>query len=66
MKAEESSSAQVLNADYTPLGIIGWQRAWSVKYEQKSRMSIDIIDFCIKMTGWHQNESVKNIPSQLS
>ena len=43
----QNSKCLVLNADYTTLGIIGWQRAlvWSVKYEQKSRMSIDIIDF---------------------
>ena len=43
----QNSRCLVLNADYSPLGIIGWQRAlvWSVKYEQNSRMSIDIIDF---------------------
>jgi hypothetical protein len=38
----------VLNADYTPLTIIGWQRAilWSIKYENKSNSySNCIIDF---------------------
>jgi 5-methylcytosine-specific restriction endonuclease McrA len=43
----QNSRCLVLNADYTPLGIINWQRAlvWSVKYDSNSPMSIDIIDF---------------------
>ena len=43
----KNSRCLVLNADYTPLGIINWQRAlvWSVQYETNSPMSIDIIDF---------------------
>lgn len=43
----QNSKCLVLNADYSPLGIIGWQRAlvWSLKYEVNSPMSIDIIDF---------------------
>ena len=43
----QNSKCLVLNADYSPLGIIGWQKAlvWSVKYDQGSAMSIDIIDF---------------------
>lgn len=43
----QNSKCLVLNSDYTPLGIIGWQRAlvWSVKYDTNSKMSIDIIDF---------------------
>lgn len=37
----------LLNADYTPLYIIGWKRAmvWSVKYSKNTKNSIDIIDF---------------------
>jgi hypothetical protein len=43
----QNSKCLVLNADYTPLGIINWQRAlvWSLEYGQSSKMSIDIIDF---------------------
>lgn len=44
---EKNSRCLVLNADYSPLGIIGWQKAlvWSLKYQHRSSMSIDIIDF---------------------
>ena len=46
MKAK-NSKCLVLNADYSPLGIISWKRAivWSAQYDQHSKMSIDIIDF---------------------
>ena len=37
----------VLNADFTVLSIISWQRAltWSIKYDNNSSLGIDIIDF---------------------
>jgi 5-methylcytosine-specific restriction endonuclease McrA len=37
----------LLNADYTPLNIIDWQRAliWSMRYEARHRYSISVIDF---------------------
>lgn len=37
----------LLNADYTPLNIIGWKRAivWSFKYNTDSKYAIEIIDF---------------------
>jgi hypothetical protein len=43
----ENSKCLVLNADFSPLGIITWKKAlvWSVKYDAGSPMSIDIIDF---------------------
>lgn len=43
----ENSKCLVLNADFTPLGIISWKKAlvWSVKYDVGSPLSIDIIDF---------------------
>lgn len=44
---DHNSKCLVLNADYTPLGIISWKRAmvWSVQYDRSSTMSIEIIDF---------------------
>jgi hypothetical protein len=44
---QENSKCLVLNGDYSPLGIIDWKKAltWCVKYEQKSRRGIEIIDF---------------------
>ncbi|MFM7795395.1 MAG: HNH endonuclease [Candidatus Nitrosotenuis sp.] len=43
----QNSKCLVLNADYTPLGIISWKKAlvWSIKYDNYHRMSIEIIDF---------------------
>lgn len=43
---EQNSRCLVLNADYTPIGIISWKKAisWSVQY-CASKMSIEIIDF---------------------
>jgi len=37
----------LLNLDYTPMTIIGWQRAlvWSIKHEYNSKYGIEIIDF---------------------
>lgn len=37
----------VLNADFSPLTIISWKRAivWSIKYNNRDNMSIEIIDF---------------------
>ena len=55
----QNSKCLVLNADYTPLGIINWQRAlvWSLEYGQSSKMSIDIIDFYKKiLILWKQNK----------
>jgi 5-methylcytosine-specific restriction endonuclease McrA len=43
----EHSKCLVLNADYSPLGIINWQRAliWSIKHETDSTVGVEIIDF---------------------
>lgn len=43
----QSSKCLLLNADYTPLSIISWQKAvtWMVKYENNSKYSIEMIDF---------------------
>lgn len=43
----ENSKCLVLNADFSPLSIISWKRAlvWSVKYDTRSRMGVEIIDF---------------------
>lgn len=37
----------VLNADYTPLSIIHWERAiiWHIKYTENPKYGIDIVDF---------------------
>jgi 5-methylcytosine-specific restriction endonuclease McrA len=37
----------VLNADYTPLTIINWQRAlvWSIKHEYDNKIGVEILDF---------------------
>lgn len=37
----------VLNADYSPLGIVHWKKAvvWSFKYESQDTYGIEIIDF---------------------
>ena len=37
----------LLNLDYSPMTIIGWQRAlvWSIKHEYNSKYGIEIIDF---------------------
>jgi hypothetical protein len=44
---QESSRCLVLNADYTPLAIISWQRAllWSIKDSENISSSVEIIDF---------------------
>jgi len=44
---KESTKCLLLNADYMPLSIISWKRAliWHLKHENKSKYSIDIIDF---------------------
>lgn len=41
------SRCLVLNADYSPLTIIGWQKAllWSIKHEYDVRIGVEIIDF---------------------
>ena len=43
----KNSKCLVLNADYTPLTIIDWKKAfvWSIKYENNRNRGIDIIDF---------------------
>lgn len=37
----------VLNADYTPLTIINWQKAlvWAIKHEYNTKIGIEILDF---------------------
>lgn len=46
MKAK-NSKCLVLNADYTPLTIINWQRAlvWSLKNQENKNIGVEIIDF---------------------
>jgi len=43
----QNSRCLVLNADFSPLTIIGWQRAlvWSIRHEQDHNIGIEIIDF---------------------
>jgi hypothetical protein len=40
-------SCLVLNADFTPLSIISWQKAltWQMKYDNNSKYGIEVIDF---------------------
>ena len=44
---EKNNKCLVVNADYTPLSIISWKRAfvWSLKYQENHKYSIEIIDF---------------------
>jgi 5-methylcytosine-specific restriction endonuclease McrA len=44
---EKNSKCLVLNADYSPLTIIGWQRAmvWSVRHQHNNNIGVEIIDF---------------------
>jgi 5-methylcytosine-specific restriction endonuclease McrA len=50
---DKNSRCLVLNSDYSPLTIVGWQKAilWSIKYEN-SPIGVDVVDFyqhdCIK------------------
>lgn len=41
------SRCLVLNADYSPLTIINWQKAllWSIKHEYNVRVGVEIVDF---------------------
>lgn len=41
------SRCLLLNADYSPLSVIGWKKAmiWSMRYSSDSRYAIEIIDF---------------------
>lgn len=44
---KKHSKCLVLNADYTPLTIIGWQKAliWSIKHEYNHKIGVEILDF---------------------
>lgn len=44
---KRNSRCLLLNADYTPLSIITWERAvvWHIKYELNSKYAIEILDF---------------------
>lgn len=44
---QENNRCLVLNADFTPLAIIGWRRAiiWSMKHDEDSNCGIQVIDF---------------------
>ena len=44
---QENSRCLVLNGDYSPLGIIDWKKAltWHMRYENRSKKSIEILDF---------------------
>ena len=46
-KKAENSKCLLLNADYTPLRIISWQRAivWSIRYSNNNNYGIEIIEF---------------------
>lgn len=46
MKAQ-NSKCLVLNADYSPLSIIGWQKAitWYMRYQDSDKYGVEIIDF---------------------
>jgi 5-methylcytosine-specific restriction endonuclease McrA len=43
----QNSRCLILNADYTPLGIISWKRAlvWSCRHDENSHLGVEIIDF---------------------
>lgn len=43
----QNSRCLVLNADFSPLTIVNWQRAliWSIKHEENPRLGVEIIDF---------------------
>ena len=47
MNKAENSKCLLLNADYSPLRIIGWQKAivWSIKYENNPAFKIEIIEY---------------------
>lgn len=47
MNKAENSKCLLLNADYTPLRIISWQKAiiWSIKYEANPRYTIEILEY---------------------
>jgi hypothetical protein len=44
---QKNSKCLVINADYSPLTIISWKKAliWTIKYENYSRVGIEVIDF---------------------
>lgn len=44
---DQNSKCLLLNADFSPLGIIDWKKAliWQIKYESNIKYGIDIIDF---------------------
>jgi hypothetical protein len=47
MSKAENSRCLLLNADYTPLKLISWQKAitWSLKYNDNHKYSIEIIEY---------------------
>lgn len=47
MNKAENSKCLLLNADYSPLRIISWQKAiiWSIKYENNPTFKIEIIEY---------------------
>jgi 5-methylcytosine-specific restriction endonuclease McrA len=47
MNKAENSKCLLLNADYTPLKLISWQKAivWSIKYSNNHNYSIEIIQY---------------------
>jgi len=44
---QQSKRCLLLNADYTPLSIIDWQKAviWNMKYIENPKYGVDILDF---------------------
>jgi len=47
MNKAENSKCLLLNADYSPLRIISWQKAivWSIKYENSPTFKIEILEY---------------------
>lgn len=43
----QNSRCLVLNADYTPLTVINWQKAliWSIKHDYNNKIGVEILDF---------------------
>lgn len=54
-------SCLVLNGDYTPIGIIDWQKSiiWSYRYHSKDNKSIDILEY-------HENDYVQSVSTKVS
>jgi hypothetical protein len=56
---QQHSKCLLLNADFSPLSIIHWQKAviWSMRYEHNPRYGIDIVDF-------YKNDHINGVNSK--